>query len=138
MMKLNAEKQSRAAGAVIPYTTAYNDLTSKWLSRLSSTATSIEARDNYSQISALVDYYNRPANSAESQEINWEEWENEIHTPGVVGKIKSKYDAFMETEYSVDEGSSKVFSKTEKFNSLEFAVTYNYYLWINHYIGHVQ
>ena len=44
-----------------------NDLTTKWLHRLSQTATTGESRDHYSQIQALVDYYNRPAPQTESQ-----------------------------------------------------------------------
>ena len=36
------------------------------------------------------------------QEVNWDEWENEIHTAGVVGKIRSKYEGFMRAEYNVD------------------------------------
>ena len=30
------------------------------------------------------------------------EWESNIHTAGVVGKIKAKYDAFMKAEYNVE------------------------------------
>ena len=72
------------------------------------------------------------------KEIDWAEWENDIHTPGVVSKIKAKYDSFMETEYAIDDGAAKVFSKTEKFHHLEYAVEYNYYLWMNHYVGHLN
>ena len=36
------------------------------------------------------------------KEINWDGHRDSIHTPGVVDKIKSKYDAFMQTEYTVE------------------------------------
>jgi hypothetical protein len=47
----------------------------------------------------MVDYFNRPAKADSLDEIDWEAWKDRIHTPGVVGAIETKYDAFMNSEY---------------------------------------
>ena len=44
----------------------------------------------------------------------------------------------METEYGIDDGASQVFQRTEKYNALEYAVEYNYFLWMTHYFGHLN
>lgn len=93
------------------------DLTNKWLYRLRMTATTNEARDKLGQLSTILEYFNKPSqnqglqvrsNGLTYQAINWEEWENELHTPGVVEKIKQKYENFMKAEYSVESAVSQV------------------------------
>ena len=42
------------------------------------------------------------------QDINWDEWQNEIHTAGVVGKIRTKYENFMRAEYNVEAAVGQV------------------------------
>ena len=44
----------------------------------------------------------------------------------------------MESEYDVEEAASRVDTQTEKFSSLDIAITYNYALWLCHYSGHVN
>jgi hypothetical protein len=39
--------------------------------------------------------------------VNWDSWEQDIHTPNVVKKIKAKYEAFMKAEYNVDAAVGK-------------------------------
>ena len=43
----------------------------------------------------------------------------------------------MESEYDVQDAASKVNSKTDKFDSLDIAITYNYAIWLCHYTDHV-
>lgn len=70
--------------------------------------------------------------------INWGEWENTLHTPHVVGKIKAKYDAFMKAEYSVESAVSLIGNRTEKMRALEAANEYNYMLYFVHFIAHLD
>ena len=72
------------------------------------------------------------------QAINWDEWTSEIHTSGVVGKIKAKYDAFMKAEYNVESAVSQVGHQTDKMKQLEVANTYNFMLYLTHYAGHLE
>jgi hypothetical protein len=47
----------------------------------------------------MVDYFNRPSKADKLEAIDWEDWKDRIHTPGVVGAIETKYNDFMESEY---------------------------------------
>jgi hypothetical protein len=49
-----------------------------------------------------LEFFNKPAHNAGLQAIHWDEWENSLHTSGIVSKIKGKYEAFMKAEYNVD------------------------------------
>ena len=86
-----------------------NDLTNKWLHRLRMTSGSLEGRDKLGQIQSVLDFFNKPStNQGQLPPINWKEWESNIHTAGVVGKIKAKYDAFMKAEYNVESAVGQV------------------------------
>jgi len=61
-----------------------------------------------------------------------------IHTPGVVDKIKAKYDSFMASEYTVDSAVARVGGQTEKMQSLDVAMKYNFALYMTHYMGHLE
>ena len=70
-----------------------NDLTAKWLARLRQTATTNESREQHSQLWSILDYYNKEATQAKDlPAIDWDHYKKNIHTPGVVDKIKGKYD----------------------------------------------
>ena len=78
-------------------------MTNKWLHRLRMTSGTMEGRDKLGQIQSVLDFFNKPStNQGQLPAINWKEWESNIHTAGVVGKIKNKYDAFMKAEYNVE------------------------------------
>ena len=71
----------------------------------------------------LLDYYNKRETGSELKEIDWDGHRNAIHTPGVVDKIKAKYEAFMETEYTVESAVSKTGgTQTEKMQALDVAM----------------
>jgi hypothetical protein len=57
------KKYARAAGstAVVPF--ARQDLTKRWLGRIQSKANDSHSQEGYMKLSALIDYYNRPADS---------------------------------------------------------------------------
>lgn len=68
-------------------------MTNKWLHRLRMTSGTLEGRDKLGQIQSVLDFFNKPStNQGQLPPINWNEWESNIHTAGVVGKIKAKYD----------------------------------------------
>ena len=70
--------------------------------------------------------------------INWDEWEQNLHTSGVVSKIKQKYELFMKAEYSVESAASQVGNQTDKMQHLDIANTYNFMLYLTHFVGHLE
>lgn len=86
--------------------------------------------DEHSQLQALLDYYNRKEMSLrEKQPIDWDEAKDGIHTAGVVDKMQEQYEAFMETEYSVDQAAERALSKSEKLKMLDIKNDYNFEVW---------
>jgi hypothetical protein len=50
-----------ASTAVVPF--ARQDLTKRWLGRIQTKANDSHSQEGYMKLSALIDYYNRPAES---------------------------------------------------------------------------
>ena len=137
-MKRSKSIASRAAStAVTPYSVPQSELTDKWLSRLRLGSRGATAIDKFEQLSALVDFFNRNTVNHGLDSIDWKKWEDDIHTPDVVSRIKAKYEHFMKSEYEVSDGASRVNTKTDKLSALDLAVTYNYAVWMCHYVEHV-
>ena len=114
------------------------DLTANWLKRLGATATTENSRDAHGQLSGILDYYNKGQADSQRSEIDWAGHRNNIHTPGVVDKIQAKYDAFMETEYTVDAAVAKTGTQTEKMQALDVSMQYNFMLYFVHYTQHLN
>jgi len=112
-------------------------LTNVWLNKLGQSATSAEAREQHSQLGAVLDYFGKEHRSTKKEEIDWDSFREDIHTEGVVDKIKAKYDGFMESEYHVDGAISKVGTQNEQIAKLDVLMNYNYELWHFHYIKHL-
>ena len=124
---------------LIPFYDLDNELTSKWLNRLRATANNAVAREEQSQLSSVLDYYNKQsAGTSNLTPIDFDAYSSSIHTPDVVRKIQAKYNAFMETEYAVDGAVSKLGQRSEAMKSLDIAMHYNYNLWMTHYIYHLE
>jgi len=115
-----------------------HDLTANWVKRLGAGATNEKARDSHSQLSSLLDYYNSNQTSGQRKPIDWDAHRANIHTPGVVDKIKAKYDKFMKSEYSVDAAVSKTGTSTEKMQALDVSMQYNFMLYFVHYQQHLN
>ena len=65
----------------------------KWLNRLRASANTNESKELHSQLWSILDYYNKSATSAtDLPAIKWDNYSSNIHTPGVVDKIKAKYE----------------------------------------------
>lgn len=126
-----------ASTAVTPYSGRQSEFTDKWLARLRVGSRGINAIDKFEQLSALVDFFNKNTVNHGLESINWKKWEDDIHTPDVVSKIKAKYEKFMHSEYDVSDGASRVNTKTDKLSALDVAVTYNYAVWMCHYLEHM-
>ena len=116
-----------------------NDLTNKWLNRLRLTSNTHEGRDKLGQIQSILEFFNKPSNNhGNLPAINWSVWESDIHSAGVVGKIKAKYEAFMKAEYNVEGAVGQVGHQSEGIKKLEVANTYNFMLYLSHYAGHLE
>jgi hypothetical protein len=116
-----------------------NHLTDKWLNRLRATANTNESRELQSQLKCILDYFNRESNGVKDlPAINWDSYQQNIHTPNVVSKIRAKYDQFMKAEYGVDGAVSKCGTRSEAMKALDVAMHYNYNLWMAHYLLHLD
>jgi hypothetical protein len=62
----------------------------------------------------VIEFFNKPSTNTGLPTINWSEWESNIHTAGVVNKIKAKYEGFMKAEYNVDAAVGQVGHQSEK------------------------
>ena len=114
-------------------------MTGIWLKRLGATATNETSRDAHGQLQGLLDYYNKNQTEAKLHDIDWDGHRNTIHTPNVVDKIKAKYEAFMETEYTVESAVSRTGgTQTEKMQALDVAMQYNFMLYFVHYAQHLD
>jgi len=114
-------------------------LTVKWLNRIRATATNNESRELQSQLSSILDYFNRESKGTEGlPKIEWESYSKNICTPGVVEKIQAKYNQFMESEYGIDGAVAKCGTRTPAMKALDVAMHYNYNLWLQHYLLHLD
>ena len=114
------------------------DLTQNWLKRVGAAASNETARDAHSQLSGILDYYNKAQNASALKPIDWDAHRANIHTPGVVDKVQAKYEKFMETEYAIDSAVSRTGSNTEKMQALDIAMQYNFMLYFVHYSQHLD
>jgi hypothetical protein len=134
-----ATRAAPSHGAVANYTAQNNDLTNKWITRLRMTSNTHDGRDKLGQIQTVLEFFNKPStNQGNLPAINWAEWESNIHTSTVVGKIKAKYEAFMKAEYNVESAVGQVGHQSEGIKKLEIANTYNFMLYLSHYAGHLE
>jgi hypothetical protein len=103
------------------------------------TSSTHEGRDKLGQIQSILEFFNKPSsNQGQLPAINWAVWESNIHSAGVVGKIKAKYDAFLKAEYNVESAVGLVGHQSEKIKALEVANTYNFMLYLSHNSGHLE
>ena len=114
-----------------------NHLTTNWLKRLGATSTDAASREAHSQLSSLLDFYNIEKKSREPEKIDWAYFKERIHTQGVVDKIHTKYDKFMESQYAVDSAVSRIGVPSDKIKALDTALQYNFMLYFVHYTEHL-
>lgn len=122
----------------IEYRCTGQDLTANWLKRVGAVATNETARDAHGQLAGILDYYNKPQTGGDLKAIDWDKHMASIHTPGVVEKVKAKYEKFMQTEYAIDSAVSRTGSTTEKMQALDIAMQYNFMLYFVHYSQHLD
>merc|ERR1719313_2231238 len=108
------------------------ELNNNWLKKLHATAVTGEAKDAQSQLSAVLDFYNKQASGA-GKPIDWDGFRERIHTPGVVDKIQAKYEKFMESNYAVQPAVDKLGHATEQMQQLDIQMQYNFALYFVHY-----
>jgi len=114
------------------------DLTKKWIQRIQAKVKDAASTESFSKISSLIDYYNKPA-SAFKEEINWDYWKENIRTDGVVGKLKDKYEHYKSTQnYNIDSIAQKSVINSEKYETHELLLEWNYNLWMNNYIENIS
>ena len=132
-MMMGSRKAMRmSAGAVAPA----NELTNNWLRKLGDAANSQYAKDQHNQLQQVLDFYNR-ATEKKLHPIDWDGHRARIHTSGVVDKIKDKYDAFMDTTYTVDNAVMRCGGTTEKMQALDVSLQYNFMLYFVSYASHL-
>ena len=116
-----------------------NELTTKWLNRLWSTATTAGSRDKHAQLSSILDYYNKQTTGAEEfTAIDFDSYRCSIHTPDVVDKIQAKYNDFFDSAFQVEGAVSRCGARSELMKKLDVTMTYNHHLWNVHYFMHLD
>ena len=91
--------------------------------------------DQHSQLQALLDYYNRSVEDLkEKSPIDWDEVKENVHTEGVVDKLKDQYEAFMATEYQVDQAVERALDKSKQLKLLDIKNDYNFEIWWYNFI----
>jgi hypothetical protein len=70
--------------------------------------------------------------------IDWDKYAKSIHTPDVVSKIQQKYEEFFATDFQVDGAVSRCGHRSELMKKLDVSMTYNYHLWLVHYLSHLD
>lgn len=114
-------------------------MTLKWLNRLRATSNNNESREQHSQLASLLDYYNKPHDGASKlAAIQWDSYRSNIHTDGVVDKIKDKYESFMASEFDVAGAVGQTGQRSEARKNLDVTMQYNYNLWMVHYLFHLE
>lgn len=100
---------------------ATNELTNNWLKRLADTSVTGEAKDQQSQLESVLEFYNRNYD-ASAKNVDWDGCKDRIHTAGVVDKIHAKYNAFMESDYTIESAVAKCGHTTEKMQALDISM----------------
>lgn len=82
------------------------------------------SQEAFSKLSSLIDYYNRPANDFKEvkniyifQDLNWNYWNENIRTQGLVDKVKAKYEDFQKQEYNIDNIAQRSTANSERFDN---------------------
>jgi len=116
---------------------ASNELTNNWVRRLGATANSGVSRESHGQLSSVLDYYNSSQTAAVRDEIDWDGYRKNIHTPNVVDKLQAKYTGFLGSTFSIESAVARCGGTTEKMQALDVAMKWNFKLYLTHYMGHL-
>lgn len=116
-----------------------NELTTKWLNRLRTTANNNASKEQHAQLNSILDFFNREnPGTSKMAKIDWKSYENTIHTKNVVGAMKVKYENFMNAEFNVDGAIGQTGTRSDAMKALDVAMHYNYNLWMVHYLSHLE
>jgi hypothetical protein len=66
-----------------------NDLTQKWVQRIQAKVKDSASNEAYSKVASLIDYYNKQV-PALKEKVDWNYWEDNIRTSGIVNKYLIK------------------------------------------------
>jgi len=106
----------------------------KWMTTMSSKAVSNESKNYVVQLSSLVSFFNRPAQTDAVPEINWDQWRNEIFTEGLVDKVKANYESLTAEEYNVENVITQLVSTPSKeLEEITNELFYHGAVWMNAY-----
>ncbi len=128
-------KLTSKSGAVVNYTR--QDLTTKWINRVSSKAPNAAAQDAVSKLSSIVAYYCRPAETTKDK-IDWNYWKQNIRTTGVVDKLHDKLEVSKGKTYNVEAVAAKAANTTPKYESVGLYLKYNHDLWMKQYVDNLD
>jgi hypothetical protein len=104
-----------------------------WVQRLQGLANTAESKGSTGQLASLIGYYTRPA-PAEAPAINWEEWEAKITTPGLVKKVRGKFQELEQQEYDVEGIANKVnATESRALEEIRNELNYHTALWLANY-----
>lgn len=110
-----------------------------WTKSVNSRVSTKEGKAVMGQLNSLINYYNKAPESSEIPEIDWQTWQSEIVTDGMVSKIQKNLESLMQEEYDVKSIMTKVSeSETEVFSALNSELYYHNALWNSFYMQNLE
>ena len=109
-----------------------------WMRTLSSKATTAEGKNYVAQLNSLVNYYNKAPRTSEFSEIEWDKWNSEIATEGLVDKVRKNYESLTAEQYDGAEVARRVReSEVAEYRALNNELVYHNLLWKSFYLESV-
>ena len=106
-----------------------------WMRTLSNKATTAEGKNYVSQLTSLVNYYNKAPRTTEFEDIEWDKWSKDIVTEGLVEKVKKNYETLSAEQYNVSDVATRVReSEASEYRDLNNELIYHNLLWKSFYL----
>jgi hypothetical protein len=111
----------------------------KWVKRIQAKSTTSEGKGYSVQLTSLINYYTRRPESDQVEEINWEQWKNELNTKDIVDKIKGNHESLMKESYD----KAPILERVEKTrspyeDSINKEMMYHSMLWMTFYMDNIR
>jgi hypothetical protein len=134
-MKSSFKAYKKGFSSITNYTR--QDLTSKWLTRVSAKASNSASQEAVAKLASLVSYYTKPVESSKDK-IDWDLWKQNIRTPEIVEKLKSKLEQAYSKSYNVEALASKSVVTSEKYEKVGLFLKFNHELWMKQYTDNLD
>ena len=110
-----------------------------WLKKVQQKSTTPEGKGYAVQLTSLISYYTRAPSSAEVEQINWDQWKNELNTKDIVDKIRANHESLMSEKYNKEPILKQVEESRSPYEeSINKEMLYHSMLWMTFYLDHLR